>query len=45
MTPAHLIHLTLEEVMEAAGGHYELPDDALLLTFDDGYIDNYTFDI
>lgn len=39
----HFHIVTMEEVMEAAGGHYELPDDALLLTFDDGYIDNYTF--
>lgn len=32
----------MEDVMEAADGGKELPDDALLLTFDDGYIDNFT---
>lgn len=35
--------VTMEEVIEAVNGTYELPDKALLLTFDDGYIDNYTF--
>lgn len=25
------------------GGGYELPENSLLLTFDDGYIDNYTY--
>ena len=35
--------VTMEKVLECVEGHYELPDNALLLTFDDGYIDNYTF--
>ena len=39
----HFHIVTMEEVMEAAGGHYKLPEDPMLLTFDDGYIDNYTF--
>lgn len=39
----HFHIVTMEEVIEAADGHYELPERALLLTFDDGYIDNYTF--
>ena len=34
--------VTMEQVMDAAQGGSELPDNALLLTFDDGYIDNYT---
>jgi len=34
--------VTMEEVIEAIDGYRELPQDALLLTFDDGYIDNYT---
>lgn len=35
--------VTMEEVLDCAEGHGRLPDNALLLTFDDGYIDNYTF--
>lgn len=33
----------MEDVMDAADGKKELPENALLLTFDDGYIDNYTY--
>lgn len=39
----HFHIVTMEEVMEAAENRYNLPEDAMLLTFDDGYIDNYTF--
>lgn len=35
--------VTMEQVMDAVEGRLELPDKALLLTFDDGYIDNYTY--
>ena len=35
--------VTMEEVVEAASGGKELPEKALLLTFDDGYIDHYIF--
>lgn len=35
--------VTMEEVTEAAEGRYVLPERALLLTFDDGYIDNYQY--
>lgn len=36
--------VTMEEVIDATqGGTTPLPENALLLTFDDGYIDNYTF--
>lgn len=35
--------VTMEQVIDAVRGREELPDSALLLTFDDGYIDNYTF--
>lgn len=34
--------VTMEEVIEAVNGKAKLPEQALLLTFDDGYIDNYT---
>ena len=34
--------VTMEDVIEAVYGGGRLPDYALLLTFDDGYIDNYT---
>lgn len=35
--------VTMEEVIAARNGSFLLPDKALLLTFDDGYIDHYTF--
>lgn len=35
--------VTMEEVLAAIHGKAELPNNAVLLTFDDGYIDNYTF--
>ncbi len=35
--------VTMEEVILASKGQYELPENSLLLTFDDGYIDNYTY--
>lgn len=35
--------VTMEEVIAAQKGQYELPNQSLLLTFDDGYIDNYTY--
>ncbi len=34
--------VTMEEVIQAIDGKNELPDNALLLTFDDGYVDNFT---
>ncbi len=33
--------VTMEKVLEAWNGNGRLPERALLLTFDDGYIDNY----
>lgn len=35
--------VSMEQVIEAVERHADLPDKALLLTFDDGYVDNYTF--
>jgi len=35
--------VTMEEVMDAVEGRYDLPNNALLMTFDDGYIDNYIY--
>lgn len=35
--------VAMEEVIAACSGETELPERAILLTFDDGYIDNYTF--
>lgn len=33
----------MEQVIEAVKGGMALPDKALLLTFDDGYVDNFTY--
>lgn len=35
--------VTMEEVIAVCSGEADLPEKAMLLTFDDGYIDNYTF--
>jgi len=35
--------VTMEQVLDAVNGKGELPDNALLLTFDDGYADNYDY--
>ncbi|MCR5367238.1 polysaccharide deacetylase family protein [Eubacterium sp.] len=35
--------VTMEQVIDAVESKSELPEKALLLTFDDGYVDNYTF--
>lgn len=35
--------IRMEQVIEAVNGEGELPDKAALLTFDDGYTDNYTY--
>lgn len=37
--------VTMEQVIDAVEGKSELSEKALLLTFDDGYIDNYAFPI
>jgi peptidoglycan/xylan/chitin deacetylase (PgdA/CDA1 family) len=35
--------VTMEQVLDAVEGTGELPEKALLLTFDDGYADHYTY--
>lgn len=35
--------VTMEQVIAAINESYDLPKNALLLTFDDGYIDHFTF--
>lgn len=35
--------ISMEELIEAVENNVSLPNNALLLTFDDGYIDNYTY--
>ena len=40
----HNFHIvTMEQVLDAVEGKSELPEKALLLTFDDGYSDNFTY--
>ena len=34
--------ITMEELNSACNNQYELPEQAVLLTFDDGYLDHYT---
>ena len=33
----------MEQIIDAVKGRSDLPENAMLLTFDDGYIDNYTY--
>lgn len=35
--------VTMDQVIDAVRQKSELPNNAMLLTFDDGYVDNYTF--
>ena len=35
--------VSMEQVIDAVKNGVKLPDNSLLLTFDDGYIDNYTY--
>ena len=39
----HMKIVSMEQVIDAIEGKCELPKNACLLTFDDGYIDNFTF--
>ncbi len=39
----HFSVVTTEDVIDSVERNTELPENALLLTFDDGYIDNYTY--
>jgi peptidoglycan/xylan/chitin deacetylase (PgdA/CDA1 family) len=39
---SHYNFITVEQLIEAYAGNYELPRKAALLTFDDGYVDHYT---
>ena len=35
--------ITMEEVIAAYNESYDLPDDSVLLTFDDGYVDHFNY--
>ena len=39
----HYTCITAEELIAALDGKHRLPDNAILLTFDDGYIDHFTY--
>lgn len=40
---SHYQVVTMEEVIAATRGDVNLPDNSLLLTFDDGYLDHYAY--
>lgn len=37
------VPVTVEEIVKAANNRSKLPDNAVLLTFDDGYVDHYEY--
>lgn len=39
----HFSVITMEDLIDSVERKTQLPENALLLTFDDGYIDNYTY--
>ncbi len=39
----NFVVITMEQLLEAVKNKTELPQNSILLTFDDGYIDNYTY--
>ncbi len=39
----HFNVIHMEQVIDAVQGRQALPDNSLLLTFDDGYVDNYVY--
>lgn len=39
----HYHPVSMEDVVGALDGHHDLPRRAVLLTFDDGYLDHYTY--
>ena len=43
LTAAGYHTITLQEYMRARKGKFTLPDKPIVLTFDDGYTDNYTY--
>ena len=40
---SNFVPISMEQLLCGINGNIDMPDNSVLLTFDDGYVDNYTF--